>query len=416
MTHVTPVASIDSQRCVPCRVPAGLPAAPATALLRRPGEPAVPERVTLRDVAVLADVSAKTVSRVVNGDAHVTPSTRARVQQAIADLGFQPNLVARSLRMGRADVIGLVVESLADPFFARLTSAVEQAAHERGLAVMVSSVGNRAPERESLIVESLLVRQVAGLIVAPMAQDHGYLAGALRHTPVVFVDRLPEGITSDAVLVDDLAAGDMATSHLLDHGHRRVAFLGSELRNPTTRLRLAGYRRALAEHGVAPDESLVAVGSGSATEARQAAERLLDGDRPPTAIFSSNMRCSLGLVPLLHGRGRTDVAVVSFDDFPMADSLVPAVTVIDHDPEVIGRAAAERLFGRLEDLDAAAETVVVPFRLVPRGSGELRPPGTPADPDHDHDQDHDRAARDVARGHDREQDMAHHGVGGGRRP
>jgi len=379
----------------------------------------VPERVTLRDVAEIAAVSAKTVSRVVNGDAHVTPSTRARVQQAITDLGFQPNLVARSLRVGRADVIGLVVESLADPFFARLTSAIEQAAHERGLAVMVSSVGNRMPERESLVVESLLVRQVAGLIVAPMAQSHAYLTGARQRTPIVFVDRLPEGISSDAVVVDDLAAGEMATRHLLDHGHRRVAFLGSELRNPTTRLRLAGYRRALAEHGLADDGSLVAVGAGSAREAREAAEQLLAAPEPPTAIFSSNMRCSLGLVPLLHSSGRTDVAVVSFDDFPMADSLVPAVTVIDHDPEVIGRAAAERLFSRLEELDAPAETVVVPVRLVPRGSGELRPPdaGSVKDVAQDVAQD---VVQDVVlerdRGQDMEQDTENERVEGGRRP
>jgi LacI family transcriptional regulator len=367
----------------------------------------VPERVTLRDVAEVAAVSPKTVSRVVNGDVHVTPTTRARVQQAITDLGFQPNLVARSLRVGRADVIGLVVESLADPFFARLTSAVEQAAHERGLAVMVSSVGNTAPERESLVVASLLVRQVAGLIVAPMAQSHTYLTGARQRTPIVFVDRLPEGISSDAVLVDDLAAAEMATRHLLDHGHRRIAFLGSELRNPTTRLRLAGYRRALAGRGVAEDESLVSVGAGTVRQGRDAAERLLGGPRPPTAIFSSNMRCSLGLVPLLHSSGRLDVAVVSFDDFPMADSLVPAVTVIDHDPEVIGRAAAERLFRRLEDLDAPAETVVVPVRLVPRGSGELRPPDE--GPTQDVPQD-----SVLERG--REQDMVHGRGGGGRRP
>jgi LacI family transcriptional regulator len=330
--------------------------------------------VTLRDVARVAAVSPKTVSRVVNGDAHVTPGTRERVQQAIDELGFEPNLVARSLRVGRADAIGLVVESLADPFFARLTSAVEQAALERGLAVMISSVGHE-PGRESVIVQSLLVRQVAGLIVAPTADSHAYLAAVQQRTPIVFVDRLPEDISgSDAVLVDDHAAAEAATGHLLDHGHRRVAFLGSELRNPTTRLRLAGYRRAITERGFTVDESLEALGSESAQEARGAAERLLAGPRPPTAIFSSNMRCSLGLVPLLHAVGRTDVAVVSFDDFAMADSLVPAVTVIDHDPEVIGRAAAERLFRRLAEPDAPAETVVVPVRLLQRGSGELPPP------------------------------------------
>ena len=144
--------------------------------------------VTLRDVARVADVSPKTVSRVVNGDVHVTPSTRARVQQAIDDLGFEPNLVARSLRVGRADAIGLVVESLADPFFARLTSAVEQAALERGLAVMISSVGD-LPEREAVVVRSLLVRQVAGLIVVPVAQTSAHLEESRQRTPIVFVDR-----------------------------------------------------------------------------------------------------------------------------------------------------------------------------------------------------------------------------------
>jgi LacI family transcriptional regulator len=123
------------------------------------------------------------------------------------------------------------------------------------------------------------------------------------------------------------------------------------------------------------------------------------------------MRCSLGLVPLLHSSGRTGVAVVSFDDFPMADSLVPAVTVIDHDPEVIGRAAAEHLFRRLEDLDAPAETVVVPVRLVPRGSGELRPPVKGAAQDEVHDELHDEAVR-----LDREKDMEHERANGGRRP
>lgn len=408
----------DSQRCVPCSFPPGPSARWSTVLRLSPRGPALPARVTLRDVARVAAVSPKTVSRVVNRDAHVTSSTRARVQQAIADLGFQPNLVARSLRVGRADVIGLVVESLADPFFARLTSAVEQAAHERGLAVMVSSVGH-VPERESVIVQSLLVRQVAGLIVTPMSPSHAYLAGTQQRTPVVFVDRLPEDISSDAVLVDDLAAGEAATRHLLDHGHRSIGFLGSELRNPTTRLRLAGYRRALAERGIPDDESLVAVGARSAQEAGEAAEQLLSGPRPPTAIFSSNMRCSLGLVPLLHGSGRTDVAVVSFDDFPMADSLVPAVTVIDHDPDVIGRAAADRLFRRLEDLDAPAETVVVPVRLVPRGSGELRPPGPSGARDKRADGRRppgSPADHDTGLYHDREQHMKHHGGEGGRRP
>jgi LacI family transcriptional regulator len=328
--------------------------------------------VTLRDVARVADVSPKTVSRVVNGDAHVTPSTRERVQQAIDDLGFEPNLVARSLRVGRADAIGLVVESLADPFFARLTSAVEQAALEHGLAVMISSVGD-LPEREAVVVRSLLVRQVAGLIVVPVAQTSAHLEESRQRTPIVFVDRRPDGVDGDAVVVDDLAAAETATRHLLDHGHRRVAFLGSQTRNPTTRLRLEGYRRALAAYGLAENPALVALGAGTARAAREAAELLFAGPQPPTAVFASNMRCSLGLVPFLHSSGRTGVAVVGFDDFPMADSLVPAVTVIDHEPEAVGRAAAEQLFRRLADPDAPAETVVVPVHLVQRGSGELPP-------------------------------------------
>jgi LacI family transcriptional regulator len=159
--------------------------------------------------------------------------------------------------------------------------------------------------------------------------------------------------------------------HLIEHGHRRIAFLGDEPVLDTARLRLEGYRAALREGGI--DEEIVLTCLPDTDDAVRHTESVLDSEHPPTAIFSANTRCSLGAVPVLHRRGRLDVAFVGFGDLPMADSLSPGITVIDHSAEVIGRLAAERLMNRLEEPDAAAEEVVAAVHLIARGSGEVRP-------------------------------------------
>ncbi len=328
--------------------------------------------VTLYDVAAEAGVSPKTVSRVINGTAGVSEATRNQVQATIEELNYRPNFHARSLRVGRDEAIGVVLESLSDPFFANMASVIEECALERGHAVLVSSVGGD-PEREHKLVESLLQRQVSGLIMVPVSREQGYLRAAAGQTPVVFADRPARPATElgTTVLGDDFGAAEAATKHLLHSGHTRIALIGDRPDVYTTAERIRGYRSALETSRVGVQEDLVKTGVSSAAEARSALDELLRSAQPPTAVFSSNARCSLGVVPALHARGRTDIAFVSFGDFPMADSLYPAVTVIDQDPAAIARAATEELFKQIDGTAGTGAMLSLPLRLIARGSGEI---------------------------------------------
>ena len=179
---------------------------------------------TMRDVARVAGVSAKTVSRVFNDDPHVTEETRERVRWAMQKLNYVPNLLARSFRAGSDAAVGLAVPDIADPFFAAMTSSIEVDLVGRGMAVVVTSLGQGDHERSAL--EALLRRQISGLIVACVSADQSYLAPWQERTPIVFVDRAPKGISGTYVIEDDLGGAREAVTHLAGHGHRRVAFLG----------------------------------------------------------------------------------------------------------------------------------------------------------------------------------------------
>jgi LacI family transcriptional regulator len=323
---------------------------------------------TMRDVAQRAGVSPKTVSRVINDDRYVSDGVRDRVQRAISDLDYVPNMLAVTFRNGRDDAIGLAVPDIADPFFGAVVQAVEREAAQRGAAVIVTSVGYD-PHHERAALDALLRRQVIGLIACPVGTDQAHLRPWQQRTAMVFIDRSPRRLTADAVVQDDRGGGRKATAHLLGHGHRRVAFLGDEVGVSTTALRLEGYRDALAEHGVPVDPDLVYLGGTDPAALSAALDRLLQNRDPPTALFASNARCTLGVVPELQARDRTELGLVSFGDFPLAAALQPPVTVVDQSPEAMGTFAAQRLFARVDRPDARLRRrTVLPVRLVERSS------------------------------------------------
>ena len=328
---------------------------------------------TMRDVARVAGVSAKTVSRVFNDDPHVTEETRERVRWAMQKLDYVPNLLARSFRAGADPAVGLAVPDIGDPFFAEITSSIEIDLVGRGMAVVVSSLG-QAAERERSALEALLRRQISGLIVACASADQAYLAPWQSRTPMVFVDRPPRGISGVYVIEDDLAGAREAVTHLASHGHRRVAFLGISTPITTIVRRLKGYRSAVTELGLDGRPDLICMPSGSADECAAELVKLLEAPNAPTAVFSATTLCTMSLVQALQRAGRTDVAVVGFGDFPMADALTPPVTVLDQDPARLGRVAVERLVECIESPQAKVRRrTVLPVQLIPRGSGELPP-------------------------------------------
>jgi LacI family transcriptional regulator len=324
----------------------------------------------LLDVANAAGVSLRTASRVLNDDPRVAAETRQRVREAMLDLRFQPDEMARSLRAGTDTAIGFVVESISDPFFAEVIDAVELEMSRHGRSVLVTST-RRDPEWERDVIGRMLQRRIAGLLLSPTGDDHSWLD--TRRVPVVLVDRPAPGLSADLIEIDDYRAAFDATAHLIRHGHQRIAYVGDTPAIPTSAARLRGYRDALAHHRVEADERLVNCDAATSQAAAQAVSVMVSGAGPPTAILSAATRASLGVVPALHAAGRTDIALISFGDFPMADALRPAVTVVDHPGHEIGRAAAARLLARLGQPGLPVERIQVPARIIARGSGELRP-------------------------------------------
>lgn len=329
-------------------------------------------RATVYDVARVAGVSIKTVSRVVNGSEQVAESTRQRVLTAVADLAYVRNSIAHSLRTGSADAIGVVIDSIADPFFAELVSVVEERMLAQGIGVLIASTG-RSGTRERAQVTRLAGQNVRALLIAPNDGDHSYVPDVTHGLPVVLVDRGWEMPGFDTVLVHDRAGAKAAVDHLITFGHTRIAFIGDDGLLSTIAERRLGYLDALAIAGITVDEQLLRTGCGEPDSAAAAMRALLALPDPPTAVFSSNPRASLGVVRTLHQGLRIDIALISFGDFALADSLEPAVTIVDQDPTPIAEAAADLLLARMRGEQSDATTIVLPVNVVPRGSGELKP-------------------------------------------
>lgn len=331
-------------------------------------------RPTMQDVANAAGVSLKTVSRVVNNEPRVDNKTRERVHQAIAQLGFRRNDIARSLRQGQtSSTIGLIIEDIANPFYSSIAWGLERVAQKYNYMLIISnSEENALRERE--LVNALLSRRVKGLCIVPAGSDHSYLAAELRMgTPFIFLDRPPIHLQTDTIVLDNRGGTRQAINHLLSHGHRRIAVIQGDPRVYTGAERFAGYYETLAEHGIPCDETLIYSNCDDARQAQQATHTLMNLPQPPTAIFSTSNRISIAVLRAL--RSYTfQPAFVGFDDFDLADILPIPVTVIAHNPAEMGARAAEILFARLAGRDIPFQQTIVPTQLIVRGSGEVRPP------------------------------------------
>ena len=328
------------------------------------------QRPTMKDVAQAAGVSLKTVSRVVNGETTVAPDLIARVRAAVASLDYRPHLGATLLRRNdrRTGTIGVLLEDVSNPFSAALHRAIEDEARARGMNVLTGSL-DEDPRREHELAAAFAQRQADGLILAPTADDQGYLAG-LPDMPVVFVDRPARGLAADTVVATNVSGAAGAVRHLLAHGHRRIAFLGHLRRLPTARDRYRGYLRALGGTSGPAVHDL-----HDAVAAERAVITVQRGPNPPTAIFAAQNQITVGAVRALRRLGRHhEVALVGFDDFPLADLLEPALTVVAQDPATMGRTAARVLFERIDGADEPPREFRIPTTLIPRGSGELPPP------------------------------------------
>ncbi len=317
-----------------------------------------------------------TVSHVVNATRYVSPELAGRVREAMHELGYRPNGTARSLRLQRTQTIGLVVPDI-NPFFAELARIIEDEGFAAGYTTILGNADG-SPERERRYVETLLSKQVDGLILGSTRDDPTTLEVLLGRpgTPLVLVDRDLPAVGADIVLADHVGGGYALTRHLLDLGHRRIACITGPEELTSSRSRAEGYLRALAEEGIEPPSAWLRPGAFAFEGGRQAMAQLLDEDPTPTAVFATNDLMAVGAMRELDDRGLAvpgDVSVGGFDDSLPAALISPALTTVRQPLPEMGRAAVELLRRRMEGVEAEARRVVLPTELVVRASTAAAP-------------------------------------------
>jgi len=336
--------------------------------------PASGRRSSVKDVAAAAGVSLGTVSNVLNRPDRVSAPTRARVERAMADLGFVRNESARQLRSGTSSSVGYVMLDATNPFFTDVAQGIELAAESDGLSLFLCNSGQQA-RREAAHLDLLQQHRVRGILITPVDPDSDKLDETREHgTPVVIVDRIRDDASFCSVAVDDVLGGRLAVEHLLDRGHRRIAFVGGPLDLGQVRDRLEGARRAWSDAGL-PDDDLTVLETDAldVRSGSRAGERLsgIPSRRRPSAAFCANDLVALGLLQQAMGAGTPvpgELAIVGYDDIEFAGAAAVPLTSVRQPRQALGRAAAELLRDELVDPDHEHRQVQFTPDLVARAS------------------------------------------------
>jgi LacI family transcriptional regulator len=326
---------------------------------------------SVKDVAAAAGVSLGTVSNVLNRPDRVSPATRLRVEQAMADLGFVRNEFARQLRMGTSRTLAYVMLDATNPFFTDVAQGIELAAEGADISLFLCN-SNNSPAREASHLAHLMQQRVQGILITPLDSEAESLdLVASRGVPLVLVDRKRADERYCSVAVDDELGGRLAIEHLVDRGHRRVAFVGGPASLGQVQDRLAGARQAWAEAGLAAEDLLVLPTAAlTVSEGRGAGERLagIPRKRRPTAAFCTNDLVALGLLQQVIGAGRSvpgDLAIVGYDDIYFAAAAAVPLTSVRQPRQELGRTAARLVLSETEP-DHVHQQVVFQPELVAR--------------------------------------------------
>ncbi len=329
-------------------------------------------RATVRDVAERAGVSPKTVSNVVNGTVPVRPSTRRRVEQAIADLDYVPNFSARGLRNGRSGVIALALPDLDTAYSSELAHFVVQSAQARGLSVQIEETHGGA-EGERRLLSRARAQLIDGLILNPTRLETSAVQADVQLPPVVLIGEVDQPV-ADHVWVDNVAASREMVEVLLRAGHRRIAVLG-RLDSASCRLRLRGFTDAMSSAGLRGDPELLIESKWNPAGGARALARWVESHDAPEAIFCLTDSMAIGALHTLWAAGigvPGDVSVVGYDDIAEAAHLVPPLTTVSFDKREFAETALRLLVDRIADPDAAIRSVTLDHRIVERASVRAR--------------------------------------------
>lgn len=330
--------------------------------------------VTIKDVAKLAGVAPSTVSRVLSSSTRISPETHERVRQAMRELNYHPNAIARSLASNSTATVGLMIarpaeQALANPFFPELMRGIGSILYGAGYNLMLSMVGSPAEERQ-VCLRLLRGRRVDGVILASASLDHQLVDDLLAEQfPFVLVGRVDGQSSITTVNNDNEMVGRMAVQHLIGQGHRRVGLIGGPPELTVSIDRTAGYRQGLAEASIPWDADLEVSGGFQKEGGYQGLLALLERDRPPTAVFAADDAMAVGALLALKERGlEHQIALVGVNDDPLTALVDPALSTIKIPVFELGATAATTLLEMLKRSDWEPRSVLLPSTLVIRAS------------------------------------------------
>jgi len=334
-------------------------------------------RVSIKDIAKAAGVSHSTVSRALSDSPLVSDETKARIQHLAKEMGYSPDSLARSLVTRQTRTVGVVVTTIADPFIAEVVQGIEATAQDHGYTVILCNSG-AVPEREIAAVEMLRSKRVDAVIVTSSRIGALYLAHLERiGVPIVLINNHNEesGRYTFTVTVDNQHGGHLATKHLIDLGHQRIAYITAPADHSSDLDRMTGYHQALSEAGLEPNPALTIPGNGRADGGEQALEMLRQLDKLPTAVFCYNDMTAIGLVSAARQAGLgipQDLAVVGFDDIQFAAHCYPPLTTIAQPKIEMGQLAMKMALSLMaideEDQEKPISNIVVRGKLIIRAS------------------------------------------------
>lgn len=305
---------------------------------------------TMHDVAKLAGVAVSTVSAVINGTANVSVERTKRVHDAMRSLRYHPDQIARSLKVGRSNIIGVVVPDITNPFYPEVIRGIEGEARRHGYEVLLCD-SNEDAGREREYLSALFSRRVDGAILACSNSSAAYGQLVYRRFPLVFVDRIPKRVRQNAVSTDNVNAACLGTRHLIELGHKRIAVLAGDLDLSTHAARLEGFKKAMQGAGLAINEEYLRCGNLQIEDGYEAGMKLLTLKRPPTAVLASNNKLLLGLLRALKELRVScpeQVSVVGFDDHVWNQHFNPKLTCLAQPSYEIGKRAFDLLLARME--------------------------------------------------------------------
>ena len=324
---------------------------------------------TLRDIAILADVSTATVSHVVNGTSHVSEKLRERVLSAVEELNYQPNAVARSLRTRQSHTIGMIIPDISNPFFPAVVRGAEDVLARSGYALLVGNSDNDV-SKEEMYYRRFLERQVDGLLTVATSDEPSPVLKRLiiQPTPVVYVDRYYSAMPGDTVIANNVEGSKDAVRHLIETGHKRVAIITGPLQLANARARLVGYQRALKESGLPERKELILEGTFDIKSGFIQTNKLLSVRPTPDALFVCNAQMACGTLRALGEAGivvPNQIALACFDKLDFFDLLRPRLTCVAAPSYELGAVAARLLLNRISGkLAGSWQRKVLPATLV----------------------------------------------------